>query len=264
MYETLDVSIERRVATVRLNRPEIHNAFNAKLIAELTQTLQRLDEDRGVRILVLTGTGNSFSVGADLTWMRDMAQATETENRDDACRLAELMRTLQFFSKPTLAKINGAAYGGGVGLIACCDISFAVDHAKFGLTEVRLGLAPAVISPYVTAAIGVRQTRRWFLTGEVFTAEKAKSIGLVHEIAEAGRLDCIISTQTELLLNAGPKAVAAAKRLTLRVGGIDRTEQENIDAINAELIAKLRVSTEGQEGINAFLDKRQPQWAVKN
>ena len=260
MGASLDIAIERRVARIALNRPEVHNAFDDRLIAELTKALHALDADAAVRAVVLTGNGASFSAGADLNWMRGMASASEADNRADSERLAALMRTLNFLSKPTLARVNGAAYGGGVGLVACCDIVLAADTAKFGLTEVKLGLVPAVISPYVIAAIGVRHARRLFLTGEIFDAADAARIGLVHQISFADQLDESVERMLGLLAKGGAVAQREAKHLALGIGGTTPESAQRIDVRNAALIARLRVSDEGQEGIAAFLDKRKPHW----
>ena len=256
---------ERRGAVVwlTLNRPQVHNAFDDALIAALTDALVAADADPAVRAVVLTGNGSCFSAGADLNWMRGMASASEQENREDSLRLARLMRTLQFLTKPTIARVNGAAYGGGVGLVACCDIAIGVDTAKFALSEVKLGLVPAVISPYVIAAIGLREARRLFITGEVFDAATAVRIGLLHAAVPAIELDEAIERQLYLLAKAGPLAQREAKQLALRIGGVDPAQAERIDASNAELIARLRVSPEGQHGLAAFLDKRAPAWVGK-
>jgi methylglutaconyl-CoA hydratase len=253
---------ERRgtVLWLTLNRPNIHNAFDDTLIAALTAALEQADADPAVRSVVLSGNGSCFSAGADLNWMRGMAGASEQENRDDSLRLAQLMRTLQFLSKPTVARVNGAAYGGGVGLVACCDIAIGVDTAKFALSEVKLGLVPAVISPYVVAAIGLRESRRLFITGEVFEADTAARIGLLHAAVPAGKLDEAVERQLYLLAKAGPLAQREAKQLALRIGGAEAAQAERIDQENAELIARLRVSEEGQHGLAAFLEKRAPAW----
>ncbi|MFA6231651.1 MAG: enoyl-CoA hydratase/isomerase family protein [Rhodanobacter sp.] len=253
---------ERRgaIAWLSLNRPKIHNAFDDSLIAALTTALEQADADPAVRAVVLTGNGSCFSAGADLNWMRGMAGASEQENREDSLRLARLMRTLQFLSKPTVARVNGAAYGGGVGLIACCDIAIGVDGAKFALSEVKLGLVPAVISPYVMAAIGLREARRLFITGEVFDAATAARIGLLHTVVPHDELDEAIERQLYLLAKAGPLAQREAKQLALRIGGTEPAQAERIDVANAALIARLRVSEEGQHGLSAFLDKRAPSW----
>ena len=260
---SLEVSIDRRIARVALNRPEIHNAFDDRLISDLTSALLKLENDAHVRAIVLTGNGTSFSAGADLNWMRAMAKASQMDNRADAERLAALMRTLNFLAKPTIARVNGAAYGGGVGLLACCDIAIAIDTAKFGLTEVKLGLVPAVISPYVVAAIGVRHARRLFVGGEIFGAADAARIGLVHQITCADKLDENVERMAHAVLKGGPAAQREAKLLALRIGGMAPETAQSIDVENAALIAALRVSPEGQEGLAAFLEKRAPQWNSK-
>lgn len=263
MPATLQIADHHAVRTIALNRPQLHNAFDDILIAELTDALAEAGRDTSVSAVVLTGEGASFSAGADLNWMRGMAKASEAENREDSLRLARLMRTLQFLPKPTVARVNGAAYGGGVGLVACCDIAVGVEGAKFGLTEVKLGLVPAVISPYVVAAIGLRQARRLFLTGELFDAAAAQRIGLLHQCVPADALDEAVAGVLAALGKAGPVAQAEAKRLALRVAGLDEAAAERIDHDNAELIARLRVSAEGQEGLGAFLDKRTPAWTAR-
>jgi methylglutaconyl-CoA hydratase len=244
------------VARIELSRPEVHNAFDDVLIRELLDALAQYAQADNVRALLLTGAGASFSAGADLQWMRRMAGASEGENRSDAEQLAALMRSLAYFPKPTLARINGAAFGGGVGLIACCDIAISVDGAKFGLTEARLGLAPAVISPYVVDAIGARQARRWFQTAELFDANQALRMNLVHEVVATEQLDASCDRILKALLSNGPVAVGECKRLVDRISGRALHDQQTIDAQNAALIARLRVSAEGQEGLGAFLEKR--------
>ena len=260
MSSTVLISDHAGVRTLTMHRPEVHNAFDDTLVAGLTAAVEAAGRDPAVRAVVLTGSGASFSAGADLHWMRGMAKASEQENRDDSLRLARLMRSLQFCPKPTLARVNGAAYGGGVGLVACCDIAIGVDGAKFALSEVKLGLVPAVISPYVVAAIGLREARRLFVTGEVFDADEARRVGLLHAVVAGGELDAAIERQLHLLAKAGPLAQREAKQLALRIGGADPATAERIDTENAELIARLRVSPEGQHGLGAFLDKRAPAW----
>ena len=260
MPETIQLERGGAVVTLTLDRPQVHNAFDDTLIAELTAALEALADDAGVRVLVLTGSGATFSAGADLNWMRGMADASETENRDDALRLAKLLRTLQFFPKPTLARVNGSAYGGGVGLVACCDIAIGVAGAKFALSEVKLGLVPATIAPYVVQAIGPRQARRLFVSAEIFDATEAARIGLLHQCVVAGHLDEAIDRQLHFLAKGGPIAQHAAKQLALRTAGMTPESAAHIDAVNAELIARLRVSPEGQQGLSAFLEKRSPPW----
>lgn len=261
MSQTLQQHAAGGVVRIRLQRPELHNAFDAGLIAELTAALAAAGADAAVRVVVLEGAGASFSAGADLNWMRAMAAAGEAENRADALALARLMRTLDELPKPTIARVHGAAFGGGVGLVAACDIAIGVPAAKFGLTESRLGLLPAVISPYVVAAIGPRHARRWFATAEVFDAAEALRIGLLHQVVPAEQLDTAVQRQIDLLLKAGPVASAQAKRLVRAVAA--HADGARHDADNAALIARLRASPEGREGIAAFLEKRPPAWAAK-
>jgi methylglutaconyl-CoA hydratase len=260
LSESILVTRAGSVAEIRLNRPNVHNAFDDALIRDLTAALVDCELDANVRAVVLTGAGASFSAGADLNWMRGMAGASEADNREDSLRLAALMRTLCFLDKPTIARVNGAAYGGGVGLVACCDIAIGIEGAKFSLSEVKLGLVPAVISPYVVAAIGLRHARRFFVTGEVFDAAAAARVGLLHEAVAADQLDAAIERVIHLLGKGGPLAQGEAKRLALRVAGLTRESAERIDTDNARLIAQLRVSDEGQRGLAAFLDKRAPDW----
>lgn len=260
MSQSIQIADHGGVRRITLNRPQVHNAFDDGLIAELTAALEHAGEDGGVRAVVLTGEGASFSAGADLNWMRSMVGASEAENREDSLRLATLMRTLQYLPKPTIARVNGAAYGGGVGLVACCDIAIGVDTARFGLTEVKLGLVPAVISPYVIHAIGLRQARRLFVTGELFDATTALQIGLLHQCVPVEQLDDAVNATLGLLAKAGPVAQAEAKQLALRIAGADENSAAQIDRENAALIARLRVSAEGQEGLGAFLGKRAASW----
>jgi methylglutaconyl-CoA hydratase len=246
--------------TLTMERPNVHNAFDAELIAALTDMLATLAYDPDCRLLILTGRGASFSAGADVQWMQSQLSATEAENLSDAKKLAQLMRSLAFFPKPTIARINGSAFGGGVGLIACCDIAIAVAEARFGLTESKLGLVPAVISPYVIDAIGMRNALRYFQTAELFDAPRAQAMGLVHEVVSTEQLDGAIAGQIKHLRQAGPNAVTAAKQLVHRVAGLSVEDQMFTDEENASLIARLRVSPEGQEGLSAFLAKRRANW----
>ncbi|MEN1729033.1 MAG: enoyl-CoA hydratase-related protein [Pseudomonadota bacterium] len=249
----------RGVTTLTINRPEVHNAFNAELIARLSETLDRLvDEDR-TRVLVLTGAGVSFSAGADLNWMRGMVQGSEADNRADARALAAMLRKLDQFPRPTIARVNGPAFGGGVGLIACCDIVVAVHDAKFGLTEVRLGLAPATIAPFVIRRIGVSAARRYMLTGERFNTATAQAIGLINKVVGADSLDCHVERLLKQLLAGGQTAQGHVKTLIRLVEDLQGAPEE-LDRRTSEMIAALRVSSEGQEGLNAFLEKRKPDW----
>jgi len=220
--------------------------------------LNRLEAEPALRVIVLAANGKSFSAGADLNWMRRMAGYTAEENYRDALALTALMRTLNDLRKPTIARVQGAAFGGGVGLVACCDIAIAADAAKFSLSEVRLGLIPAAISPYVIAAIGARAARRYFLTGERFDAQEAFRLGLVHEVCSGDALDARVEALVTALLECGPGAVLAAKDLVSAVAHrpIDRALNDD----TARRIATIRASEEGKEGVAAFLEKRKPRW----
>ncbi len=262
MSESVLLTRRGALAEITLNRPQVHNAFDDALVAAMQAALDRVADDASVRFVLLTGAGKSFSAGADLNWMRGMAAASEAENLADSQALAKLLRTLNFFPKPTIARVNGAAYGGGVGLIAACDIAIGVHGAKFALSEVKLGLVPAVISPYVIAAIGVRQARRLFISGDIFEGERAAEIGLLHEIVAPEELDGAIDRVLHFLSKGGPAAQREAKQLALRMDGMTIESAERIDAQNSALIARLRVSEEGQHGLSAFLEKRAPRWAA--
>jgi methylglutaconyl-CoA hydratase len=250
---------DRGVAVLTMNRPEVHNAFDDHFIAALTQTLASLDSDAAVRVVQLAASGSSFSAGADLDWMKRMAAYSREENLADAHGLAELMRRLNSLSKPTIALVQGAAYGGGVGLVACCDIVLATRRASFCLSETKLGLIPAVISPYVMAAIGESACRRYFLTAEPFEAAEARRLGLVHEVLENEEMLAATAEKiTCKLLRNGPQALAAAKELIAMVAA--QPPGEALLAATAELIAERRASAEGREGVAAFLEKRKSAW----
>jgi len=252
---------EGPVARLRLNRPELHNAFDAVMIAALTGALEAVARDDGVRVVVLEGEGASFSAGADLNWMRAMASASEAENRDDALALARLMRSLNELPKPTIAKVHGAAYGGGVGLVACCDIAIASLKARFSMSEVKLGLVPGTVSPYVIAAMGERQARRYMLTGERIDAAEALRIGLVHKVVDAGALEAAVEELVKTLLANGPQAMSEAKELIATVAR--RPLDDRLVDDTAARFARIRTSDEGREGVKAFLEKRNPAWTKK-
>ena len=252
---------EDGVATVTLNRAEVHNAFNDTVIADLTGVLRRLGDDDKVRAVVLRADGKSVSAGADMGWIQRMANYGHAENLADAGALAELMRVLNFLPKPTVARVQGAAFGGGVGLVACCDIAIASDAVSFSLSEVRLGLIPAVISPYVVAAIGERAARRYFLTAERFGADEALCIGLVHQVVPADQLDSAVDTILTRLSEGGPTAPRAAKDLIFTVA--HRPIDAGLIHDTAERIATIRASAEGREGLAGFLEKRKPAWSVR-
>lgn len=252
------IDIDDGVARLTLANPQKHNAFDARLIADLTDALWRLEADPAVRMLVLAAEGASFSAGAELEWMKSAAAAGQEENLADARKLAELMRTLDEFAKPTVAEVQGPAFGGGVGLIACCDIAIASTQARFALSEVKLGLIPSAIGPYVVAAIGPRQARRWFQTGEVFDAATALSIGLVHEVVEAGALQARVGEIVAALGKAAPGACREAKRLVRDVAW--RRMDTALAEMTAIRIAEIRTRDEAREGLDAFLTRRPAAW----
>ncbi|MBK6334469.1 MAG: enoyl-CoA hydratase/isomerase family protein [Betaproteobacteria bacterium] len=259
---TLAVRIDDGVAVVALARPEVHNAFDEVLIAELTATLKALDADAAVRVVVLAGQGRSFCAGADLGWMQRMAGYSHAENLADAGALAAMLATLDRMGKPTIARVHGAAYGGGVGLVACCDIAVAAEEATFALSEVKLGLIPATIGPYVVAAIGARQARRYFLTAERFTAAEALRIGLVHDVVPADAVDRRVAALIAALRAAGPRAQAEAKALVRAVSA--RPVDDAVIADTVARIAAVRASAEGREGVAAFLERRPAAWSAGN
>jgi methylglutaconyl-CoA hydratase len=245
------------VTTLTLNRPEVHNAFDEALIANLAAAFTAASRDDSVRAIVLRANGKSFSAGADLNWMRRMSGFSAAENLADAKRLAELLRVIDTCPKPTIARVHGHAFAGATGLIACCDLAVAVTEAEFAVTEVRLGLIPAVISPYLIRAMGARQARRWFLTAERFSAEQALAMNLVHEVVETGELDACVMHWIDAIQKAGPQALAAAKQL---VAAVDATPDAETIADTARRIAGIRASAEGKEGVASFLEKRKPGW----
>ncbi len=253
--------IDGPIAIVTLNRPDKHNAFDDALIADLTQHLKALDQLPDVRVVVMSANGKSFSAGADLNWMERVAAYSEAENTRDAMALGELMHTLHNLSKPTIARVQGAAYGGGVGLIACCDIAVGTHDAAFALSEVRLGLIPAVISPYVIAAIGERAAHRYFLTGERFDAGEGYRLGLLSELCNSDDdMDLKIEEIIAAIFASGPTAIGEAKQLIKAVA--NQPLSPELIGDTAARIARVRVSAEGQEGLRAFLDKRKPNWTI--
>jgi len=246
------------IASITLNRPEVHNAFDENVIARLTRELRALSEDDDVRVVVLGARGKSFCAGADVNWMTRMAEFSEAENLADASSLAELLYTLDSLAKPTVALVQGAAMGGGVGLICACDIAIAAQSAFFAISEVRLGLIPSVISPFVINAIGESRSRRYFLTGERISAHEAQRIGLVHDVVPDEALAVRGETFINMLLKGGPKAQTEAKALISAVHGKPIDQAMAVDL--ARRIARARVSEEGQEGMVAFKEKRKPDW----
>ena len=258
-YTHLTLARDGIAAVVTLNRPEVHNAFNARLIAELHDAFTHLSGDDSIRAVVLRGAGRSFSAGADLNWMRSSLDATHDENVADAMRMADMFRAIDSCPHPVIGRIHGAALGGGVGLTAVCDIAIAADDTRFGFTEARLGIAPAVISPFAVRKIGESHARALFLTAERFDAARALTIGLVHQVVPAAELDDAVETALRNIGMSGPAGVQAAKRMAMTVTHIPDAEAREL---TAQTIAGLRVSDEGQEGIRAFLEKRTASWAV--
>lgn len=251
----LKLEINSSVGTITLNRPEIHNAFNDKLIEDLTKSFLSLQNNTDVKLVVLTGEGRSFCAGADLNWMSSMVNYSMDENVADSMKLAKLFETINNFSKPVIGKINGAALGGGVGLVCVCDYAITHEKSKFGFTETRLGLVPAVISPYCINKIGESNARAWFISGERFSAQKAREMNLIHEVTSLDSFEQRCEKVIESFLKAGPLAMKEAKSLIKNV-----LKRPNINDYTTKTIAKLRISDEGQEGMKALLEKRQANW----
>ena len=249
---------KRGVATVTLNQPEIHNAFDDKLIVQLTDIFNRISQNEEIRVMVLASAGKSFSAGADLNWMQRMASFSYDQNLADANALAKMFFILNNLNKPTIARVQGATFGGAVGLVACCDMAIASKLSRFCLSEVKLGLIPATISPYVIDAIGARLARRYFTTAEVFSARRARRIGLLSEAVVEEELDSTIDNLIEHILKNSPAAIREAKQLIFDVQ--NKPISDKILAKTSEKIAELRVSKQGQEGLNAFLQKRRANW----
>ena len=254
----LTLTVDGGIARITLTQPEVRNAFSDEAIAEITAAFRKVGEQADVRAVVLAAEGPAFCAGANLNWMRRMADYSRDENRVDAGLLAEMLRVIYECPKPTIARVQGDVYAGGMGLVACCDMAVAVDTAGFCLSEVKIGLIPATISPYVIRAMGARASHRYFLTGERFSAQEAHRIGYVHEVVEAEQLDAVVDGWLKHLLSAGPAAVRACKRLVLDVA--EREINEQLITATVEQIANIRASSEGKEGVQAFLNKRKPNW----
>lgn len=246
------------VVYITLNRPEVHNAFDHNVIDELLSLFSEISEDDQVKICVLQANGKSFSAGADFNWMKSMAKLNKEQNRQDSERLANMMKALDTLPVPTIVKVQGAAYGGALGLIACCDIAIASDHAKFCISEVKIGLIPAVISPYVVRAMGHRAARRYMISAEIISAQQALEMGFIHQIAIAQELDQTVDTMIAQLLKNGPKAMSACKQLIEHI--YNHPINDHVLNYTSEQIAAIRTSPEGQEGLGAFLEKRTPNW----
>lgn len=257
-YQTLLLDIRRHIATITLNRPDKRNAFNDEVIAELTRAFTECGQNPDVRAVVLAAEGKAFCAGADLNWMRRMADYTREENLADAGAMAEMLRVIYTCPKPTVAAVQGDVYAGGMGLVSACDIAIAAEEAHFCLSEVKLGLVPATISPYVIRAMGPRAAHRYFLTAEVFDAPKAEQIGFIHQTVPAAGLADAVAAVTKALVNAGSEAVKTCKQLVLDVAHTDITPE--LIAQTVAGIADIRASDEGKEGVQSFLQKRKPNW----
>lgn len=258
----LKINIQNHIATITLNRPEIHNAFDDNLIKQLSENLCIINEDQNIRAVILKAEGKHFCSGADLNWMQRVAKYSHEENIQDAYVLSNLLKTLNTLNKPTIALVQGVVFGGGLGLVAACDIAIAEVNAQFCFSEVKIGLIPAVISPYCIAAIGERAARRYFLTGEKFSVKEALRLNLIHHIVPMHELEKAGLELAETLLKNSPQAVTKAKKLIAEVQ--HETSNSRLLYLTAEWIADIRTSPEGQEGINAFLEKRKPRWQIEN
>ncbi|WP_111857899.1 enoyl-CoA hydratase/isomerase family protein [Acinetobacter sp. CFCC 10889] len=257
-FQYLQLEQQQQVATVWINRAELHNAFNTQVIEELNQCFQSLNQRDDIRVVVLAGRGKSFSAGADLNWMKQAGEASQADNEADALKLAKMLQSLATLKQPTIARVQGVAFGGGMGLASACDMCVASTDAKFATSEVRLGLAPSTISPYVIRAIGARQASRYFLTAERISAEQGKAIGLVHEVTTPEQLDSKIQEIIDTLLLGGPEAQAASKQLIQMVS--QESLSEDLLVQTAQHIAHVRQGAEAKNGLHAFLNKQNPQW----
>ena len=257
-WQSIDITMHGRVATVTLDRPDVRNAFNDATIAELALAFDELGRDEDVRAIILAANGPAFCAGGDLNWMKAMAGYSDSENYDDALKLADMLRTIYLCPKPVVAKIQGDCYAGGMGLVAACDIAVAVDAANFCLSEVKLGLIPATISPYVIKAMGANAARRYFLTAERFTAAEAHRIGFVHELVAPADLDARVAAIIKSLVTNSPNAVKEAKSLVRDMAG--KAIDQELVSDSARRIAAIRASSEGRDGVASFLEKRKPLW----
>lgn len=259
-YTTIKYEVHDNVGRLTFNRPEIHNAFNSTLIQEMLHLFGEIEKDKRLRLVVLTGEGKSFCAGADLNWMKAVVNQSFEENLAESNQLAELLYTVYTFKRPVIGRINGAAIGGGTGFVAVCDIAIAARSAKFSFSEVKIGVVPACIGPYVIKKMGEGKARELFITGERMNAQRAFEVGLVSKVVEDEVLDEEVNRLIESILSSGPEAVGVAKKLVSEVPGMP---PEEFKPFTAEMIARLRLSQEGQEGMNAFLSKRPPNWIKK-
>ena len=256
-YETIVFSKDGKIARIFLDRPAVHNSFNSTMIKELSAVFKKIKADKSIRVVVLSGKGKSFCAGADINWLREIIDFSFEQNLKESLQLAEVLHKIYTLPKATVAMVNGAAIGGGIGFLSACDISVASEDAKFGLSEVKIGLVPAAISPYVVRRIGEGKAREYFLTGKRISAKKALEIGLINEVVTLKRLKKTVDDTADLLLSSGPDAIAACKEL------IHKVPEMNFDKVKkytARMIANLRISEEGQEGMASFLEKRKPKW----
>jgi len=257
-YETIELSKNKNTVTIALNRPDVHNAMNEKLMEELTTCFKQLSEDKSINLIILTGNGKSFCAGADLNWMKSMAKYSKEENIKDSKLLLDLYESIYNCPKPVIGRVNGHAFGGGLGLFAVSDIAIAVPGCKFAFSEVKLGIIPAVISTYIVRRIGLSNMRRLFITGERFNSEYAKSIGLIDFVTTEEDFDNKIQKYEELISSSGPNAIIEIKNL---VNCCEKMNVKDYKEFTVKKIAELRISDEGQEGINAFLEKRKSKWS---
>lgn len=257
-YKMITLDREHSVARITFNRPEVHNAFDSVMIAELDDAFEKVTRDKSSRVVVLTGNGSSFCAGADLNWLREIIRYSFEQNMEESLHLAELLHKIYSTPKPTIAMVNGTTIGGGIGFLSACDMAVAAEEAKFGLSEVKIGLVPAAISPYVIRKIGESRAKEYFLTGKRISARKALEIGLVNEVVPKKTLEQKVEELVNLLLTSGPEAIAKCKELIFSVPNMSLDEAK---AYTANMIARLRISDEGQEGMAAFLEKRMPKWA---
>jgi methylglutaconyl-CoA hydratase len=257
LYKTIVLTQTGAVLQINLNRPEVHNAFNSETILELIDAFDKVRADNSIRVVILTGEGKSFCAGADINWMREIIHYSFDQNLEESLQLAEVLHKIYTLPKPTIAMVNGAAIGGGTGFLSVCDIAVAAEDATFGLSEVKIGLVPAAISPYVVRKIGESKAREYFLTGQRISARKAAEIGLVNEVVSRNKLMERVEELVKQLLDSGPEAIASCKDLILNVPTMSL---EDVKAYTARMIANLRISDEGQEGMSAFLEKRKPRW----
>jgi methylglutaconyl-CoA hydratase len=258
-YQTILFELKENVAYVTFNRPDVHNAFNDIMIRELITAFDELEDHEEVRAVVISGKGKSFCAGADLNWMRRVKDYSYEDNLKESLELSEMLFKIYASSKPTIAKVNGAAIGGGTGLVAVCDIALAADSAKFSFSEVKIGLIPACISPYVVKKCGEGRCREFFLTGERLTAERALNAGLVNTVVSLDDLDRAVGQYLDQLMSSGPQAIKKCKEL---LGKVPHMSYEEVKQYTAEVIAHMRKSDEGQEGMSAFLEKRKPNWQL--